>query len=103
MALKAVLRKGIDDCEKDGEARRLLEEILALLENSFTDKEIQASGGDDIDNFIDAAYELGERANEAMSKEVDDDYGLLAVDMLETFTRCLSEGIFCERLIDYSK
>lgn len=101
MALKAVLRKGIEDCKKDGDARRLLGDILDLLENSFTDKDIKSCSYDDIDKFLDAAYGLGDDAREAMYKELYDDYGLLALDMLQTYTRCLSEGIFCEILEDY--
>lgn len=103
MALKAVLRKAVSDCGKDGEAGRLLGEILSLLENSFTDKEIQASGGDDIDNLMDAMEDLAYDAREAMAKEHNDDYGLIALDMLQAYTTCLRESIFCERLIDYSR
>ena len=42
-------------------------------------------------------------ANEAIEKEHDDDYGLVALDMLRAYTACLRERILCERLIDYSK
>ena len=103
MALKAVLRKAIRDCSKNGEAKRLFGEILDILENSFKDREIQACGDDDIDNLMDEIDDRVYYANEAMEKEVDDDYGLVALDMLQAYTACLRESIFCERLIDYSK
>ena len=103
MALKAVLRKAIRESSKEGEARRLFGEILDILENSFKDREIQASGGDDIDNLMDEIDDRVYYANEAIEKELYDDYGLVALDMLQAYTSCLRESVFCERLIDYSK
>lgn len=103
LALQAVLRKAIRECSENGEARRLFGEILALLENSFKDREIQVSGDDDIDNLMDEIDDRLYYAREAIEKELYDDYGFIALDMLQAYSTCLREGIFCERLIDYSK